>query len=258
MQSSKERVALLVRASVIGRASIGAAVPLRTRVEKEPIRRLPSPLTARPVSASHSSRAHRIMAVLCLVGAVLTGWSGTAHAGGGGPAVVGLTNPTDFNPTSQHIAVGSAAPDFSLATIDGQRYSLSSLRGRPVVIEFIAIWCAPCQQAQAVLQEVNTRFASRGIRVLGILGSPYGPKFDTSHRTDFSPATARDIVAFQQKYPANVHILIDPTFATVNRYGITAYPTYYIINRRGITGAVIVGGETADELAVPVLKATAS
>lgn len=198
------------------------------------------------------------MAVLCLVGAVLTGWAGTAHAGGGGPAVGGLANPADLHPSSQHIAIGSAAPDFSLATIDGQRYSLSSLRGHPVVIEFIAIWCPPCQQAQAGLQEVNTRFASRGVRVLGILGSPYGMKYDTSHRTNFSPATARDIVAFQQKYPAKVHILIDPTFATVNRYGVTEYPTYYIIDRRGNVSAVIVGLATPDDLTMPVLDAAAS
>jgi len=47
-----------------------------------------------------------------------------------------------------------AAPAFSLATTDGRRVSLSELLGRPLVINFWAVYCAPCRAEMPMLQRV--------------------------------------------------------------------------------------------------------
>lgn len=174
-----------------------------------------------------------IVAVL-LAGALLLGRSNA-------PTASALTDPNALNPAPRVLSVGSPAPDFDLATLDGQRIRLSGLRGHPVVLEFFAIWCPHCQNEAPVLNQIDSAFASRGVRTLAILANPYGRHYDTSGGTDRRPADRADLTWYETTFKVQYPTLIDPSFATVNRYGASSYPTIYVIDGQGVIRFVQAG-----------------
>ncbi|MGH2460195.1 MAG: peroxiredoxin family protein [Chloroflexota bacterium] len=166
-----------------------------------------------------------LLAIVIVVAVILDRTKATASAA--------LTNPVDLNPATKTLSVGAAAPNFDLATVDGQHISLSSLKGHPVVLEFFAIWCPHCQNEAATLNQIDSSFASRGERTVAVLANPYGRDYDTSNGTDLRLADRGDLSWFETTFKVHHTTLIDPTFATVNQYGANAYPMIYVIDGSG-------------------------
>jgi cytochrome c biogenesis protein CcmG/thiol:disulfide interchange protein DsbE len=63
---------------------------------------------------------------------------------------------------------GKPAPDFALTTLDGQPIHLSAYRGRVVLVNFWATWCAPCRVEVPWLTEFDARYQAQGLTILGI------------------------------------------------------------------------------------------
>ena len=59
------------------------------------------------------------------------------------------------------LRINDTAPDFTLTGIDGRRLTLSSLRGRIVVLTFFASWCHPCEEDMPALQRAQADNAGR-------------------------------------------------------------------------------------------------
>ncbi|MDX6486739.1 MAG: cytochrome c biosis protein CcmG, thiol:disulfide interchange protein DsbE [Gaiellaceae bacterium] len=65
--------------------------------------------------------------------------------------------------------IGGPAPDFSLSRLDRDgMLALSSLRGKPVVLNFWASWCVPCKREAATLERLSHRYKSRGVVFVGV------------------------------------------------------------------------------------------
>jgi thiol-disulfide isomerase/thioredoxin len=64
--------------------------------------------------------------------------------------------------------IGRPAPPFELSTLDGRRIRLNEFRGRVVLVNFWAIWCAPCRVEMPWLTEFDTRYHAQGLTVLGV------------------------------------------------------------------------------------------
>lgn len=113
--------------------------------------------------------------------------------------------------------IGMTAPDFSLTTLDGEPISLAELRGRPVIVNFWASWCLPCQEEFPLLAEAYQRHAEHGLAIVGIVYQ------DTS-------SAAAD---FMEREGASWPAAADPDGRAAQAYGILAPPETFLVDRDG-------------------------
>ena len=136
------------------------------------------------------------------------------------------------NPVAAPTAIGSLAPDFSVADLDGNPVRLADLRGRPVIINFWASWCGPCVEEFPLLRDAAARHAGDGLVVIGIVWQ------------DRSEA-ARDFMA---RNGATWVAAMDPGGRVARDYGMLGLPETYFIDRDGIIRARQIGQISAASL----------
>lgn len=190
-----------------------------------------------------------LLAALAIVVAILVSRTTSSSAGG-------LVNASALNTGSQLLGTGTKAPDFTLATVDGQPYRLSTLRGKPVLLEFFAVWCPYCQAESTILNQVDKNYGSNGLRTLAVLASPYGRNYDNSGGTDLTVVTKPDVNWFIQNFGVKHPTLIDPSFTTVNAYNASSYPTIYVLDKNGIIRYANSGEQTYAQLAGGIAAAS--
>ncbi len=123
------------------------------------------------------------------------------------------------------------APDFTLRDLNGNAVSLKDYRGKIVLLDFWATWCAPCRLSIPELVELQKKYRDQGVVVLGI--SMDDPEM-------FPDAY---ILAFKEAFKINYTILRGDQNVAVDYFGIKnmVIPTLFVINREGKIADKIVG-----------------
>lgn len=70
--------------------------------------------------------------------------------------------------TMKKVAVGQPAPDFTIDTPEGTPLSLSSFKGKVVLVDVWASWCGPCRRANPEMVELYNEVHDRGVEFLGV------------------------------------------------------------------------------------------
>jgi peroxiredoxin len=112
---------------------------------------------------------------------------------------------------------GDPAPRFSAKTLDGEKYSSDSLKGKVVLIQFWATWCSYCKKDEPALETVTKEFEKAGLVVLAVdMGEP-----------------RRKVKKFVEASPRPWKVVLaeDTTLAAICE--AKSYPMYVLIDREG-------------------------
>ena len=174
-------------------------------------------------SALSSRKKHfEYLMVLSLVAGIL--WTVASRV----PSAVGA--PMSSSPSPRE---GFLAPDFTLDTLDGNKVTLSELRGKVIVVNFWATWCLPCREETPAFEKAYERYKDSGMVILGV------------NLTDQDSVS--NVESFVQEFKLTYPILLDRDGSVSNTlYQIRGLPTTFFVNREGIIRTVVVGGPMSE------------
>ena len=131
---------------------------------------------------------------------------------------------------------GAAAPEIRAALVDGGTFDLASQRGRPVVVDFYASWCGPCQAQQADLDAAAQRYTGRAVFV-GVdmrEGDAEARSYAAAHAVPYGS-------------------VVDGDGSIAGAYDVPAPPTTVVVDSQGrVAHTFIGGGVTAAALAAVI------
>ena len=130
---------------------------------------------------------------------------------------------------------GSPAPDFTTTDINGKPFTLSSLRGKLVILDFWASWCGPCRKSNPHMRELYDKYHSRGLDFVYVSDDDRKPEA-------WRKAVEQDKLVGEGYH----HVLrgvkwnrskgmegIDRSNDISDKYAIHFLPTKYLIDKKG-------------------------
>ena len=154
------------------------------------------------------------MALACGVAVSLWAWAAAPAAAG----------------TPGEVAVGETLRDALMQGLNGPSRKLSDFRGRPLVINVWASWCAPCREEMASLERLAWRDDSAWFTVIGISTDDYADK-------------ARALLA---QTNATISHFVDSRLMLENMLGASRIPLTVLVDARGRVVRKVYGAREWD------------
>lgn len=134
--------------------------------------------------------------------------------------------------------IGKPAPSFALKEVGtGRTVDLSEFKGKPVVVNFWATWCAPCWDEHPVLV-ANARMLQPNVQFLGVV-------FQDSEEK---------ILGFLKQRGSSYPTVVDDKGKTAIAYGVGGIPETYFLDANGVIVSKYNGPMSADVLQANLQK----
>mgnify|MGYP001197409219 CR=1 FL=1 len=144
----------------------------------------------------------------------------------GGPEMDDEMDTPVLQAEATHPTVGMQAPDFTLKGLrDGKEVTLASLKGKVVVLDFWATWCAPCVAGLPTVDKVTSEFKSKGV---------------VFYAVDLQEG-AEKVQTFVDKKGWKFPVLMDPKGEIARAYRVSGIPHSVIIGADGKIRNVHIG-----------------
>ena len=128
--------------------------------------------------------------------------------------------------TKSGASVGTEAPE-----LETEKVSLSSLKGKVVVVTFWATWCVPCTKSFPKLQALRAKYKDRGLVVVGVAEDD----------------DAGGIESFAKKHGASFPLVFDKQKKIAGKWQPKSMPMTYVLDRKGVVQNVFVSYHDGDE-----------
>lgn len=152
----------------------------------------------------------KLLVVFCCVAALV---SGCSKGKTDGPA--------------KSVAEKSQVPDISVVSLDNQQLTLSSLKGKVVLLNFWATWCPPCREEIPSMMKLNKFMSGKPYQMVCVSVDEGGKKA---------------IEEFFKNSGFSLPAYLDPTGQAAKTYGITGVPETFVIDKNGILVKKVIGG----------------
>lgn len=133
--------------------------------------------------------------------------------------------------------MGRAAPEWTAPTASGGRLTFSSLRGKPIYLNFFATWCGPCNEEAPDINALQKQFASRGLQVVGI------------DELENAKKAAQFVKKFGLVYPA---VVDEGTLQ--GEYAINGLPVHVFIDRQGVIRKMVAGEMSKRQITAAIVS----
>ena len=145
----------------------------------------------------------------------------------------GVVEVLDAKYATNLLKPGTDAPDINLQTIDGKQFSLKSLRGKYVVLDFWASWCPDCRKDSPYIMSLYEKFAPKGVEFVGV-------SFDTK-----AEAWKNGVEKLGIKYTQVSDMKHMRESAVAQTYCVKWIPTVYVVDPEG---KVVLGTVMSDKV----------
>jgi len=153
-------------------------------------------------------------------------------------------------PMSMSPLQNKPAPKFTLEDLSGKKVSLANYKGKAVLINFWATWCAPCKIETPWLIELREQYGPKGFEILGVSADD----LDLGDKQKLVQEK-KEIAETAQQMHIPYPVLINGNAISQPYGGVDELPTSFFVNREGVIVASQMGLTSEADIAANIRKA---